>query len=75
MKILILGGTGLVGRALVDFLSKENEIKAFGRGVYQNEQLLQNNVEWSDVLIQLSGYTHIQNTQLKSQHSKHHPRG
>ncbi len=57
MKILILGGTGLVGRALVDFLSKENEIKAFGRGVYQNEQLLQNNVEWSDVLIQLSGAT------------------
>ncbi len=57
MKILILGGTGLVGRALVDFLSKENEIKAFGRGIYQNEQLLQDSVEWSDVLIQLSGAT------------------
>tara|TARA_B100001079_G_C16373557_1_gene498609 strand:+ start:530 stop:1372 length:843 start_codon:yes stop_codon:yes gene_type:complete len=57
MKILILGGTGLVGRALVGFLSKENEIKAFGRGIYQNGQLLQDSVEWSDVLIQLSGAT------------------
>ena len=57
MKILILGGTGLVGKTLVSHFSIDNEVKAFGREIYNQEKTLEQSIEWSDLLIQLSGAT------------------
>lgn len=57
MKILILGGTGLVGKALVSHFALNHEVKALGREIYNQQKLLKEYIEWSDLLIQLSGAT------------------
>lgn len=55
MNILILGGTGLVGQALHETLQDDHQVQAFGRGIYSSTKLLTEKIEWSDILIQLSG--------------------
>ena len=57
MNIVILGGTGLVGTALTKYFSKQNNIRSFGREIYNSDELLRQNIRWSDVIIQLSGAT------------------
>ena len=57
MNILILGGTGLVGTALTKYFSKQNNIRSFGREIYNSDELLKQNISWSDAIIQLSGAT------------------
>lgn len=57
MKILILGGTGLVGKALMKHFQAEHEVAVFGREIYQHQAQLKSSIERADILIQLSGAT------------------
>ena len=57
MKIVILGGTGLIGKALQKSLSKEHLVHCFNREAFQSVKHLASLVEGSDLVIQLSGST------------------
>ncbi len=57
MKILILGGTGLVGSALLEHFSTSHEVKVCGREIYKSDDTLEEHIEWAEILIQLSGAT------------------
>ena len=57
MKIVILGGTGLIGKALQKSLSKEHLVHCFNREAFQSVKHLASLVEVSDLVIQLSGST------------------
>ena len=57
MKIVILGGTGLIGKALQKSLSNEHQVHCFNREAFQSVKHLASLVEGSDLVIQLSGST------------------
>ena len=57
MKIVILGGTGLIGKALQKSLSKEHLVHCFNREAFQSVKHLASLVEGSDIVIQLAGST------------------
>ena len=57
MKIVVLGGTGLIGKALRRNLSSEHIIECFGRQAFQSVDKLLSCIEGSDLIIQLSGST------------------
>ena len=57
MKIIILGGTGLIGKALYKNFSNDYEVRCFNRDAFQSIEHLTSIVEGSDLVIQLSGST------------------
>ena len=57
MKIVILGGTGLIGKALQKSLSNEHHVDCFNREAFQSVEHLASLVEGSDIVIQLAGST------------------
>ena len=57
MKIVILGGTGLIGKALYQSFSNDHEVRCFNRDAFQSIEHLTSIVEGSDLVIQLSGST------------------
>ena len=57
MKIVILGGTGLIGNALQKSFSNEHQVHCFNREAFQSVKHLASLVEGSDLVIQLSGST------------------
>ena len=57
MKIVILGGTGLIGTALQKSFSNEHQVDCFNREAFQSVEHLASLVEGSDLVIQLSGST------------------
>ena len=65
MKIVILGGTGLIGNALQKSFSSDYQVDCFNRDVFQSVEHLVSIIKGSDLVIQLSGstisvsYTHL----------------
>ncbi len=57
MKIVILGGTGLIGKALQKSFAIEHQVVCFNRDAFQTVRHLASLVEGSDLVIQLSGST------------------
>ena len=57
MKIVVLGGTGLIGKALRQNLFSDHIIECFGRQAFQSVDKLLYCIEGSDLIIQLSGST------------------
>ena len=57
MKIVILGGTGLIGSSLKEDLLSDHEVECFGRGVFHSPNKLLSHLKGSDLVIQLSGST------------------
>ena len=57
MKIVILGGTGLIGRALQKSFSNDHQVHCFNSDAFQSVEHLASIVEGSDLVIQLSGST------------------
>ncbi|MBE29325.1 TIGR01777 family protein [bacterium] len=57
MKIVILGGTGLIGTALQKSFSNDYQVDCFNRDAFQSFEHLASLIEGSDVVIQLSGST------------------
>ena len=57
MKIVILGGTGLIGTALQKSFSNEHQVDCFNREAFQSVEHLASLLEGSDLVIQLSGST------------------
>jgi uncharacterized protein (TIGR01777 family) len=57
MKIVILGGTGLIGKALQKSFAIEHQVDCFNRDAFQTVKHLASLVEGSDLVIQLSGST------------------
>ena len=57
MNIVILGGTGLIGQALKNEFQHSHNVRTFGRAIYQDQENLLASIQWSDILIQLSGAT------------------
>ena len=57
MKIVILGGTGLIGSALQKNFSKDYQVKCFNRDAFQSLDYLVSIIKGSDFVIQLSGST------------------
>lgn len=57
MNIVILGGTGLIGRALQNSLSKTHQVNCFNRDAFKSLEHLISIIEGSDFVIQLSGST------------------
>ena len=57
MKIVILGGTGLIGKDLQKSFSNEHQVDCFNREAFQSVEHLASLVEGSDLVIQLSGST------------------
>ena len=57
MKIVILGGTGLIGTSLKEDLLSDHEVECFGRGAFHSPDKLLSHVKGSDLVIQLSGST------------------
>ena len=57
MKIVILGGTGLIGIALRKNLSSDYEIVCRDRSAFSSIELLLTHIKSADVVIQLSGST------------------
>ncbi|MFM1546851.1 MAG: TIGR01777 family oxidoreductase [Candidatus Pseudothioglobus sp.] len=57
MKIVILGGTGLIGRALEARFSSDHEVECRNRSAFSSLELLLSHLKGSDLVIQLSGST------------------
>ena len=57
MKIVILGGTGLIGNALQKSFSNDHQVDCFNRDAFQSAEHLVSIIEGSDLVIQLSGST------------------
>ena len=57
MKIVILGGTGLIGGALQKSLSKNHQVQVFNRTVFKSAEYLSSIIDGSDFVIQLAGST------------------
>ncbi|HIC40495.1 MAG TPA: TIGR01777 family protein [Piscirickettsiaceae bacterium] len=55
MKILILGGTGLIGGALERHLSTDHEVECVGRSAFVSQDVLNKLVQDRDLIIKLSG--------------------
>ena len=55
MKILILGGTGLIGGALERHLSTDHEVECVGRSAFVSQNILNKLVQDRDLIIKLSG--------------------
>ena len=55
MKILILGGTGLIGGALERHLSTDHEVECVGRSAFVSQNVLNKLVQDRDLIIKLSG--------------------
>ena len=55
MKIVILGGTGLIGEALKENFILNHEVECFGREAFISFETLLNAVQNNDLVIQLSG--------------------
>lgn len=54
-KIVILGGTGLIGQALKTQLASQFEIVTYGRQAFQSLEQLKTRIEDAHIIIQLSG--------------------
>ncbi len=57
MKIVILGGTGLIGGALKNDLSISHDVQCFNRSAFKSIDALSSSIVDSDLVIQLSGST------------------
>ena len=57
MKIVILGGTGLIGSSLKEDLLSDHEVECFGRSAFHSPNKLLSHLKGSDLVIQLSGST------------------
>ena len=57
MKIVILGGTGLIGSSLKEDLLSNHEVECFGRDAFHSPNKLLSHLKGSDLVIQLSGST------------------
>ena len=57
MKIVILGGSGLIGRALQKNFSRDHQVQCFNRNAFQSIEHLTSIIEGSNIVIQLSGST------------------
>ena len=57
MKIVILGGTGLIGSSLKEDLLSNHEVECFGREAFYSPDKLLSYLKGSDLVIQLSGST------------------
>ena len=57
MKIVILGGTGLIGSSLKEDLLSNHEVECFGREAFHSPNKLLSHLKGSDLVIQLSGST------------------
>ena len=57
MKIVILGGTGLIGSSLKEDLLSDHEVECFGREAFYSLNKLLSHLKGSDLVIQLSGST------------------
>ena len=57
MKIVILGGSGLIGRALEDKFSSYHEVECRDRSAFNSLEELLSHLKGSDLVIQLSGST------------------
>jgi len=55
MNICILGGTGLVGQALKQQLSKQHKVKTYGRSAFDSEDTLLQSIRGAQLIIFLSG--------------------
>ena len=55
MKIIILGGTGLIGKALHKSLSNKHQVACFNRDAFKSIDHLMSIIDGSDFVIQLSG--------------------
>jgi uncharacterized protein (TIGR01777 family) len=55
MKILILGGTGLIGSALEQHLSADHQVECVGRSAFISQNALNKLVQDRDLIIKLSG--------------------
>ena len=57
MKIVIVGGTGLIGQALPVGFSKNHQVEVFNRTAFQSVKYLASIIDGSDFVIQLAGST------------------
>ena len=57
MKIVILGGTGLIGSALQKSFSKTYQVEVFNRTVFKSAEYLSSIIDGSDFVVQLAGST------------------
>ena len=57
MKVVILGGTGLIGSALQKSFSKIHQVEVFNRNVFKSAEHLSSIIDGSDFVIQLAGST------------------
>ncbi|MDA7440757.1 TIGR01777 family oxidoreductase [Candidatus Pseudothioglobus singularis] len=57
MKIVILGGTGLIGSALQKSFSKIHQVEVFNRTVFKSAEYLSSIIDGSDFVILLAGST------------------
>jgi len=65
MKIVILGGSGLIGKALARNLSVSHEVRCLNRSAFKSVDVLFSLVNDCDLVIQLSGQL-LQRGGLKS---------
>ena len=54
-KIIILGGTGLVGQALKNFWQDRYQVELHGRAAFVSENNLTHLIDGADIVLQLAG--------------------
>ena len=57
MKVVILGGSGMIGNALAKSLSASHEVQCLNRSAFKSTDFLSSSLKDSDLVIQLSGST------------------